>query len=275
MRSEKNDGARAPGEIGKDGARAQRAEEQGEAQTLRAIAHMRSPIREKFGCPRQSNLLPQIESLVVFEPDFRDANALRGIERYSHLWLIWGFSRHRGAGWSPTVRPPRLGGNRRLGVFATRSPFRPNGLGLSSVRLLAVEWAGKEGPLLRVAGADLTDGTPIFDIKPYLPYTDSHPGAKGGFTDDIEERRLRVVDRLNLLAALPEREQAELSALLSLDPRPSYAHEPEQVYGLSYANCNLRFRVAGRELIVLALERESAAAPTSPEPGSAGDPPLP
>ena len=221
---------------------------------LQVIAHMRCDFSAKFGIPRQSGLVEEAEGLVVFTPEYRNPDALRGIEGYSHLWLIWQFSQAVRPGWSPTVRPPRLGGNTRMGVFATRSPFRPNFLGLSSVRLLGVEKRPEFGTVLRVAGADLMDGTPIFDIKPYLPYTDSHPDAVGGFTDQVAGYLLQVDFPPALLEKVPEEKRSALRALLSHDPRPAYQDAPERVYGLEYAGQNVRFTVRDGTLTVLSVE---------------------
>lgn len=214
------------------------------------IAHMRSDFPSKFGIPRQSGLCEELRSTVVFEPAFRDPEALRGIEGFSHLWLIWQFSQSLRADWSPTVRPPRLGGNTRMGVFATRSPFRPNGLGLSCVRLLAVERTSEDGTVLRVGGADLLDGTPIFDIKPYVPYCDCHPDALGGFTSDAPEYRLHVDFPDALLTLLPPDKRDAAYSVLSHDPRPSYQHDDGRVYGMTFAGFNLRFSVRGDTLTV-------------------------
>ena len=221
---------------------------------LQVIAHMRCDFSAKFGIPRQSGLVEEAEGLVVFTPAYRNPDALRGIEGYSHLWLIWQFSQAVRPGWSPTVRPPRLGGNTRIGVFATRSPFRPNFLGLSSVRLMGVERHPEFGTVLRVAGADLMDGTPIFDVKPYLPYTDSHPDALGGFTDQAAGYLLQVDFPPALLEKVPEEKRAALRALLSHDPRPAYQDAPERVYGLEYAGQNVRFTVRDGTLTVLSVE---------------------
>lgn len=221
---------------------------------LQVIAHMRCDFSAKFGIPRQSGLVEEAEGLVVFTPAYRNPDALRGIEGYSHLWLIWQFSQAVRPGWSPTVRPPRLGGNTRMGVFATRSPFRPNFLGLSSVRLLGVEKRPEYGTVLRVAGADLMDGTPIFDVKPYLPYTDSHPDAVGGFTDQAAGYLLQVDFPPVLLEKVPEEKRSALRALLSHDPRPAYQDAPERVYGLEYAGQNVRFTVRDGRLTVLSVE---------------------
>ena len=197
--------------------------------TIQPIAKMHSDFPTKFGIPRQSSLVEELESTIVFEPEFRNPDTLRGIEGYSHLWIIWQFSQAVRQNWSPTVRPPRLGGNTRMGVFATRSPFRPNNLGLSCVKLLGIEQTEKDGTVLRVAGADLMDGTPIFDIKPYIPYSDSFPEATGGFTDTAEDFLLHVNFPLQLLNLLPENKRKAAIGVLSHDPRPSYQNDPSRV----------------------------------------------
>ena len=220
---------------------------------LQIIARVRTPFAEKFGVPRQAGLVPEIRGTVVFEPEYRNADALRGIEGFSHLWLIWQFDRAVRERWSPTVRPPRLGGNRRMGVFATRSPFRPNAIGLSCVKLEGVEQT-REGTVLRISGADLADGTPILDIKPYLPYCDSVPRAVGGWTDEIESTRLQVECGDELLQKIPQGERAGLLGTLASDPRPRYQDDPERVYGLTYGSVNVKFRVAGHTLTVTEME---------------------
>lgn len=217
------------------------------------IARMYSDFPAKFGIPRQSGLVEALESRIVFEPAFRNPDALRGIEGYSHLWLIWQFSQAVRADWSPTVRPPRLGGNTRMGVFATRSPFRPNSLGLSCVRLLGLEETDRFGTVLRVGGADLMDGTPIFDIKPYIPYSDSHPDALGGFTDGAGDFLLEVDFPAPLLARIPENKRQALLGVLSHDPRPSYQSDPDRVYGLTFAGLDVRFTVRDNRLTVQAV----------------------
>ena len=211
--------------------------------TIRPIARIRSEFVEKFGIPRQSGLAPAAKARVVFEPEFRSAEAVRGLEEVSHIWLLWRFSEAKLEKWSPTVRPPRLGGNRRLGVFATRSPFRPNSLGLSAVRLERVELQTPEGPVLYVAGADLLDGTPIFDIKPYLRYADAIPEAVGGFADRAEEALLEVELPPELAARLEPEQLAALRQILARDPRPAYQEDPDRVYGLRYGAWNVRFTV--------------------------------
>ncbi len=219
--------------------------------SITPIARMKSDFPTKFGIPRQSGLVQELRSTVVFEPEYRNPDTLRGIEGYSHLWLIWQFSEAVRSTWSPTVRPPRLGGNTRMGVFATRSPFRPNNLGLSCVRLLGVEHTAESGTVLHVAGADLMDGTPIFDIKPYIPYSDSHPDALGGFTDTADDFLLKVDFPAPLLSQLPQDKQQAAVGILSHDPRPSYQRTPGRVYGVSFAGFNIRFSVQGDALTVL------------------------
>ena len=223
--------------------------------TIHPIARMRSDFPTKFGIPRQSGLVPELRSTIVFEPEFRNPDTLRGIEGYTHLWLIWQFSEAVRQEWSPTVRPPRLGGNTRMGVFATRSPFRPNSLGLSCVRLLGIEHTDKNGTVIHIAGADLMDGTPIFDIKPYIPYSDSHPDASGGFTDTAGEFLLKVDFPETLLSILPEEKRDAAKAVLSHDPRPSYQRKPERIYGINFAGYDIRFRVDGDVLIVQSVEK--------------------
>ena len=219
--------------------------------TIQVIARMHSDFATKFGIPRQSGLVEELRSTIVFEPEFRNPDTLRGIEDFSHLWLIWQFSEAVRTEWSPTVRPPRLGGNTRLGVFATRSPFRPNSLGLSSVKLLGVERTEKYGTVLHVGGADLMDGTPIFDIKPYIPYGDCHPNATGGFTDTADDFLLSVNFPEPLLEILPESKQEAAIGVLSHDPRPSYQRKPGRVYGLTFAGFDIRFTVEESTLTVI------------------------
>ena len=222
--------------------------------TITPIARMRSDFPTKFGIPRQSNLVEGLESTIVFEPAYRNPDALRGIEGYSHLWIIWQFSEAVRQDWSPTVRPPRLGGNTRMGVFATRSPFRPNNLGLSCVKLLSVEQT-PEGTVLKVSGADLMDGTPIFDIKPYIPYSDSFPDALGGFTDTAEDFILDVHFPDHLLKLLPESKQQAAIGVLSHDPRPSYQRKPDRIYGLTFAGFDIRFTVHEQTLTVCEVNK--------------------
>ena len=218
------------------------------------IARMRSDFATKFGIPRQSGLADQLRSTIVFEPEYRNTDALRGIEGFSHLWIIWQFSEAVRSGWSPTVRPPRLGGNTRMGVFATRSPFRPNNLGLSCVTLLGVEETAEHGTVLHVGGADLMDGTPIFDIKPYIPYADCQPEATGGFTDTAGAFLLQVDFPQQRLQRLPEDKQAAAIQVLSHDPRPSYQRKPDRVYGITFAGFDIRFTVTDDRLQVIAVD---------------------
>lgn len=220
---------------------------------IRPIARMRSDFPSKFGIPRQSGLVEELRSTIVFEETFRNPDTLRGLEGFSHLWLIWQFSEAVRQDWSPTVRPPRLGGNTRMGVFATRSPFRPNNLGLSCVKLLGIEQT-KEGPVIHVAGADLMDGTPIFDIKPYIPYSDSYPDALGGFTDTAGDFLLEVVFPEPLLLRLPEDKRDAAKAVLSHDPRPSYQRKTGRIYGLSFAGFDIRFTVEADTLTVQTVQ---------------------
>ena len=222
--------------------------------TIQVIARMHSDYPTKFGIPRQSGLVEELRSTIIFEPEFRNPDALRGIEDFSHLWLIWQFSEAVRGQWSPTVRPPRLGGNTRLGVFATRSPFRPNALGLSSVKLLGVEKTEKYGTVLHVGGADLMDGTPIFDIKPYIPYGDCHTDATGGFTDTADDFLLKVDFPEALLKTLPEDKQEAAIGVLSHDPRPSYQRKPGRVYGLTFAGFDIRFTVDADTLTVIDVQ---------------------
>lgn len=211
---------------------------------MKTIAHIRSGFPSKFGIPRQSGLIDALTATVVFEPEYRNPDALRGIEAFSHLWLLWNFSETQREEWSPTVRPPRLGGNTRVGVFATRSPFRPNPIGLSSVRLCEVRLHTAEGPLLVVSGADLMDGTPLYDIKPYLPFTDSHPDALGGFADAVCEKRLQVMLPRELSARLSEGTREALTEIIAQDPRPSYQNDPARVYRFSYDGWAVAFSVS-------------------------------
>ena len=227
-----------------------------ETYTIHPIAHIHTDFADKFGIPRQAGLVDALTARIVFAPEYRVAEAVRGLEQYSHLWLIWQFSQAAGRPWRPTVRPPRLGGNTRVGVFATRSPCRPNALGLSCVRLLQVETAAPDGPALRVAGADLLDGTPIYDIKPYLPYVDAHPEARSGFAGRVEAHALTVHDPENRLAALDPETRAGLVGVLENDPRPGYQHDPGRVYGLRFAGYEVKFTVDGDDATVLSVHKE-------------------
>ena len=221
---------------------------------IQPIARMRSDFPTKFGIPRQANLVEQLHSVIVFEPQFRNPDALRGMEGFSHLWIIWQFSEAVRTEWSPTVRPPRLGGNSRMGVFATRSPFRPNNLGLSCVKFEGIELDPSLGPVIHVSGADLMDGTPIFDIKPYIPYADCHPEALGGFTDTAGSFLLQVEFPPALLEQLPPEKRDAAVGVLSHDPRPSYQRSPDRIYGLPFAGFDIRFRVADDILTVLEVQ---------------------
>ncbi len=218
------------------------------------IAVMHSDFPTKFGIPRQSGLAEALQSTIVFEPAYRNPEALRGIEGFSHLWILWQFSQAVRQDWSPTVRPPRLGGNTRMGVFATRSPFRPNAIGLSCVRLLSVEHTQDMGTVLHIGGADLMDGTPILDIKPYIPYCDAHPEAMGGFTQDAGDFILEVDFPENLKQRLPAEKQEAICQVLSHDPRPSYQKDSDRVYGLSFAGHDIRFTVKDKVLTVVDVQ---------------------
>ena len=211
--------------------------------SMHTIAHIRSDFPAKFGIPRQSGLVEELEALVVFEPPWQNDNALRGIEGFSHLWLIWEFSQNPRGSWSPTVRPPRLGGNARMGVFATRSPFRPNPIGLSCVELVGVEEHTPQGPVIFVAGADLMDGTPIYDIKPYVPYADCHPEAVRGFAQDAPEQKLKVDIPPHLLCLIPEGKREALAGVLAQDPRPPYQRDSQRVYGFGFGGLEVHFTV--------------------------------
>ena len=223
---------------------------------MQPVARVSTCYPDKFGAPRQSGLVPDARARLVFEPPFRHPDAVRGLEGFSHLWLIWSFSQAIRAQWSPTVRPPRLGGNTRMGVFATRSPFRPNPIGLSAVKLEGIELHTPDGPLLHVSGADLLDGTPIFDIKPYLPYADAHPEAAGG-----EDYRLTVDFPPDLLERLSPEDRLALPGVLEQDPRPSYQDAPDRVYGMAFGSWEVKFSVQGKRLTVLSLEPRTDPAP--------------
>lgn len=222
---------------------------------MQIIARIHTDFPTKFGVPRQSGLASALESTIVFEPEFRNPDALRGIEDFSHIWLIWQFDRALREGWSPTVLPPKLGGKTRVGVFATRSPFRPNSIGLSSVRLTGVELQTKDGPILHVAGADLVDGTPIFDIKPYLPYADAHPDAIDGFEGKRHAEPLRVVFPPELEAQIPPEKREGLRQALACGPIPGYQHDPERRYGFNFAGFDVRFRIRERTVTVVEVVR--------------------
>ena len=224
---------------------------------FRVIARIHTDFPTKFGIPRQSGLIGDLKGEIVFEPEYRNPDALRGLEDLSHIWILWEFSEAVRDTWSPTVRPPRLGGNKRVGVFATRSPFRPNALGLSCVKLESVELHTDRGPVLHVSGADLMDQTPIFHIKPYLNFADSHPEASGGFTDQTREYHLRVEIPEELLSAVENEKREALKAVLSHDPRPSYQDDPDRIYGMEFAGYEIHFTVKDRVLTVTDVDRSS------------------
>ena len=221
---------------------------------MKTIAKIESDFKEKFGIPRQSGIADELTARIVFEPEYRVSEALRGLDGYSHLWLIWQFSEAVREDWSPTVRPPRLGGNKRMGVFATRSPYRPNPIGLSSVKLVEIEHTKDMGDVLIVSGADLLDGTPIYDIKPYLPFTDSHPEATAGFSDPVREYALNVEFCKELLSKIDIFKQNALIKILEHDPRPSYQDDPEREYGMRFSDYEIFFKVDGYCLTVTRVE---------------------
>lgn len=217
---------------------------------MKIIAHIHTDFPDKFGIPRQSGLVEGLEGRIVFEPEYRNPEAVRGLEQFSHIWLLWQFSKSKKENWSATVKPPRLGGKKRMGVFATRSPFRPNDIGLSSVRLKNIELDEKLGPVLTVAGADMVDGTPIYDIKPYIPAFDCHPDASEGYTKETKEHRLEVEFPSDFLLIYPEEKREAILGVLAQDPRPAYFQDPERVYGISFAGYDVKFRVDGEILTV-------------------------
>jgi len=224
--------------------------------TFKIIARIKSDYHEKFGIPRQSGLVQSMRSIIRFEPEFRNAEALRGLEGFSHLWIVWIFSENIRETWSPTVRPPRLGGNKRLGVFATRSSFRPNPIALSCVKIEQINIDGAEGPEIIVSGADLLDGTPIVDIKPYLPYADAHPEAVGGFADTVLRNKIHVKES-DVINKLSPEKRSMLIEILEQDPRPAYQNNPERIYGFSFADSEIKFKVAGDELEVVSIEKNA------------------
>ena len=223
---------------------------------MKVIAHIRTQFPTKFGIPRQSGLVEELRARIVFTPEYRVPEAVRGLEAFSHLWLIWQFSKAVRDSWSPTVRPPRLGGNARMGVFATRSPFRPNAIGLSCVKIVSVEPNTPDGPVITVAGADLMDGTPIFDIKPYIPYADCRPEATGGFTDSAGDFLLEVEFPSELLERVPQEHRDALKATLSHDPRPSYQNSPDRIYGMEFGGMDVRFQVKEETLTVIEVNHK-------------------
>ena len=222
---------------------------------MKIIARIKSEFPEKFGIPRQSGLVSSLKAQIIFEEEYRNLDAVRGLDEFSHLWIIWQFSKAVRDTWSPTVRPPRLGGNKRIGVFATRSPFRPNAIGLSSVKIEKIDLDGENAPVIHVSGADLMDGTPIFDIKPYLAYTDAHPDAVGGFTENVADRRLKVEFDGELINTVPDEIKTALTDLLAEDPRPSYQNDSQRVYGLSFSGYEIGFTVDKKTLKVIKLEK--------------------
>ncbi|MBQ7016591.1 MAG: tRNA (N6-threonylcarbamoyladenosine(37)-N6)-methyltransferase TrmO [Firmicutes bacterium] len=223
---------------------------------MKVIAHIHSDFPTKFGIPRQSGLVESLKAKIVFEPEYRNSDALRGMDEYSHLWLIWEFSEAKRDTWSPTVRPPRLGGNKRMGVFATRSPFRPNPIGLSCVKLEAIDFTAENGPVIIVSGADLLDGTPIYDIKPYLPFADSRPDAIGGFADTVKGDQLQVQCSEEMMLQIPKQHRQAVIDILAQDPRPHYQQDPTRIYGMEYANMEIKFRVEDTTLVVCEIIRK-------------------
>lgn len=226
---------------------------------MNIIGHIHTDFIEKFGIPRQSGLIPELTGIIEFLPEYRQPEAFRGLEEFSHIWILWEFDKAKKSHWSATVKPPKLGGNTRMGVFATRSPFRPNNIGLSSVRLERIEYTEKHGPLLYVSGIDMLDGTPVFDIKPYIPYSDCHHDATGGFTETIDRTPLKVsfirpLHELIAPASLTEEKLTALTALLAGDPRPGYQDDPDRIYGVAFAGYNFRFTVKDRVLTVISAE---------------------
>lgn len=220
---------------------------------MKIIAHIQTDFPDKFGIPRQSGIIEELKGKIVFEPEYRRAEAVRGLEEFSHIWLLWEFSKIGERQWSATVRPPRLGGNKRIGVFATRSPFRPNNIGLSCVRLTGIEEDKKQGIVLHVQGADLMDGTPIYDIKPYIPFTDCHPEASEGYTRETRAHKLTVDFPKELLELYPTEKREAVIEILELDPRPAYIQDSERIYGMSYAGLDIQFQVDGERLTVIKI----------------------
>ena len=220
---------------------------------MKVIGHIHTDFTSKFGIPRQSGLVPELKGVITFEPEFRNPEAFRGLEEFSHIWILWKFSKSEKEHWSATVKPPRLGGKKRMGVFATRSPYRPNDIGLSSVKLEKISFDEKYGPMLHVAGADLLDGTPIYDIKPYIAYTDSHPEATEGFAGNVKGKELQVDFPAELLNELPAEKQKAIVGVLAQDPRPAYDTDETRLYGVEFAGYDVRFMVAGNQLTVKEL----------------------
>lgn len=220
---------------------------------MKIIGYIHTDFPSKFGIPRQSGLIPELKGEITFAPEFRNPEAFRGLEEFSHIWLLWKFSKSEKQHWSATVKPPRLGGKKRMGVFATRSPYRPNDIGLSSVKLEKITYDGKNGPILHVAGVDLMDGTPIYDIKPYIPYADSHPEATEGFAKAVRDKELKVEFPEKLLQKYPEEKRSAVVGILKQDPRPAYDTDEERVYGVEFAGYDVRFKVTGDTLVVKEL----------------------
>lgn len=227
---------------------------EGEIKRVKIIARIQTDFPEKFGIPRQSGLVKELKGRIVFEPEYRNPEAVRGLEEFSHIWLLWKFSESKKEHWSATVKPPRLGGKKRVGVFASRSPYRPNDIGLSCVRLERLEITEQEGPVLQVSGVDLMDGTPIYDIKPYIPLSDCHPEASEGYTEKTRQHKLSVDFPQKLLEIYPKEQQAAILGVLSEDPRPAYVQDEERIYGIAYAGYNVRFRIAGDLVRVYGVE---------------------
>lgn len=226
---------------------------------MKIIARIHTGFPEKFGLPRQAGLVDALKGRIVFEPEYRNPDAIRGLEGFSHIWLIWEFSEAKRDTWSPTVRPPRLGGNKRLGVFATRSPFRPNPIAMSCLKLEKVEFDTPEGPVITVSGIDMMDGTPIYDIKPYIPYTDAHPEAEGGFTATVERHFLEVVIPERYASMLKPEEDSAIRGLLAEDPRPAYQSDPDRIYGVSYGRWEIRFRCTDERAEIIELSHRSGS----------------
>lgn len=221
-----------------------------EKNDMNIIGHVYTDFQEKFGIPRQSGLVDELTGTVVFLPEYRQPEAFRGLEDFSHIWILWEFHKAKRENWSATVKPPKLGGNKRMGVFATRSPFRPNNIGLSSVKLTEIEYTDDYGPILHISGVDLLNGTPVYDIKPYIPYTDCHPDATGGFTEHLHTGKLDVIFPPELLAMIPEAKRPALIGILAEDPRPGYQHDPDRRYGVAFAGFDVRFHINGNVLTV-------------------------
>ncbi len=227
-----------------------------QSKELKTIAHIKTPYNDKFGIPRQSGMVESIVSEIEFVPMYRNPDSVRGLSEFSHIWVLWEFKGFDSEKWSPTVRPPRLGGNKRMGVFATRSPNRPNSIGMSSLKLLEIDTKSQNAPILKVAGADMLDGTAIYDIKPYISFTDSHPDATSGFAGEHISHRLNVEFPETLSQLLPEAQRECIKEVLSLDPRPSYQNDPNRIYGLTVFGHNIKFKVDGFELTVISIEQD-------------------